>query len=671
MIRFIALAMVVTTVSAGALRGKAECPADTVVATPSALHEVIVTGVGPRKVLRILANGELDISSAMLSEQPSLLGSNDPLGLIRSLPAIATANELSASMSVKGMDNGANHFTTDGIRIVNPLHFFGLYSTFNPAYYKNYRFAADRTDATERNFTGGRLEAESSSVPDTSFTGTVSAGLIESHLGLSTPLVRGKSSFAIGLRQTYLNLVFPGLLKFNTSTLKYGFTDVNAGLRWQPTASDIFAANFFFSRDGMTLNLDKKGEKNGECGWHNLCGGVKWNHDDLQMNFGISSFSNKFYLAEGGRTIDLPSDLSECTLSIEKPLGAFTVESDFILRHSSGQYNRENKETRVHGASDAVEMNIAASWNHSLSKTVTAALGLRISLYHCGSYNTIVPLPRVNLKWKTPAGVSVYASYGRLIQYEKLVEETTASLPADFRINADRRFRPQESNSFDIGAEGRIAPLGIDYSLGVYYRLIRHAGEFHGSLLNLAGGSYNPLNDYLDGHGYSCGVSVMLMRQFGKLRGRAGYNLGKTRLRFDKLGPEYFPSAHDRLHDFNISLSYEPVRGLTFVASFTHATGLPYTRTKYGYMIGDNLICEYYPHNSSRLPAYNRLDLSASYKFKKRGKIGHSINISLYNTLFNKNILFYYTSYSDDNGIQNRSSYLESMIPSLTYTITF
>ena len=163
----------------------------------------------------------------------------------------------------------------------------------------------------------------------------------------------------------------------------------------------------------------------------------------------------------------------------------------------------------------------------------------------------------------------------------------------------------------------------------------------------------------------------MLMRQFGKFRGRAGYNLGKARLKFDKLGNDYFPSAHDRLHDLNASLSYEPAMGLTFVASFTHATGLPYTRTKYGYMIGDNLICEYYPHNSSRLPAYNRLDVSAAYKFKKRGRTEHAINISLYNALFNKNILFYYTTYTEDKGIQNRSSYLETVIPSITYTLTF
>lgn len=668
--RYIAKAMIATIISAGALCANAEIPADTV-SSPSELQEIVVTSTGPRKVLRIRSDGGLDISSAMLSEQFSTFGSNDPLSLIRSLPAVATANELSATLSIKGMDNGANYFSADGARIVNPLHLFGIYSTFNPAFYKNYRFAADRFDATEQNFTGGRLQADSGQLPDSALAGTVAVGLIESHFALSAPISKGKSSFALGLRQTYLNLIFPQLLKFNNSTLNYDFTDANASLRWMASQSHILGFNFFLSRDALGMSLDKMGEKNGDCGWMNICGAINWNNNDLHVNLGISRFNNKFRLIEGGHAIDAPSHLLQSTLSAEKPFGDFVVESDFTLRHVSGQYNRESGVQRPFGESDALEFNIAASWKHKFWQRLSTSLGLRLATYHCGSYNTVVPLPRAGLKLELMPEMSLYASYSRLFQFEKLVDESSASLPADFRINADSRFKPQQSHSFDIGAEGRITQWGIDYSLGAYYRLVRHAGEFHGSLLNLSGSSYNPLNDYLDGHGYTCGLSVMLMRQFGKLRGRIGYTLGKARLKFDRLADWYFPSAHDRLHDLNASLAWEPVSRLTFVASFTHATGLPFTRAKYGYIIDNNLICEYYPHNSSRLPAYNRLDLAATYKFKKCGKIEHAINVSLYNALCNKNILFYFTTFSEADGIENQSSYLKSVIPSISYTLTF
>lgn len=148
--RYIAKAMIATIISAGALCANAEIPADTV-SSPSELQEIVVTSTGPRKVLRIRSDGGLDISSAMLSEQFSTFGSNDPLSLIRSLPAVATANELSATLSIKGMDNGANYFSADGARIVNPLHLFGIYSTFNPAFIKT--TASLPTVSTPRNKT--------------------------------------------------------------------------------------------------------------------------------------------------------------------------------------------------------------------------------------------------------------------------------------------------------------------------------------------------------------------------------------------------------------------------------------------------------------------------------------------------------------------------------------
>lgn len=670
MLRFMATAMVLTMVSAGALRCRAEAPADTVVAAAS-LQEITVSAVGPRKLVRILDGGDLRIYSDWLSEQVTPFGSNDPLGLIRSLPSVSTANELSASLSVKGMDNGANYFSTDGVRVVNLLHLFGLYSTFNPAYYKSYRFASGRFPATCPNFTGGLMEAESGWMPDTVVSGTIAVGLIESHLAVSAPVVKGVSSFSAGIRQTYLHLLYPGLLKFRDSNLNYSFTDANFGFRWLPDPVSLLSVNLFFSRDILNMELDHRGEKDGSCGWKNICGGIGWTRGDMNVNLGVSYFNNSFVLAEGGRTIDLPSSVLQGTLSAEKPFGEFLLESDLNFRHCSGQYNRANPGAEAPEGSDAVEWNAVATWKHQFFSRLSVEAGLRLAVYHCGCYNLVAPLPRVGLKWNVVRGMSLYASFGRLMQFEKLVEETTSSLPADFRINAGRRFRPQEVYSVEIGAEGRIAALGLDYSAGLYFRRVRHASEFRGSLLNLAGKDYDPLSDLIDGKGYSCGVSVMLMRQFGRVRGRAGYNLGKSRLKFDEFGPKYFQSAHDRLHDLNLSLSWEPIDRLTFVASFTHATGLPYTRTKYGYMIGDNLICEYYPHNSSRLPAYNRLDLAVNYKFRKRGRVGHALNLSVYNALCNKNIIFYHTTYSEEHGIRNRSSYLKTMIPTVTYTLTF
>ncbi len=667
MSRIIGIAIAVATTSVWSICLRAETPADTV-ATADVLQELTVTQMAPRRLLKV-TDGEMNISAAQFSEFTSVLGSNDMLGLLRSLPAVATSNELSASLSVRGMDNGANYFSTDGVRIINPLHLLGLYSTFIPAYYRAYSFASGRFDATQPNFTGGSLRAFSGAEVDTVFHGSVTAGLLESHIGVRTPLMKGKTSLSFGVRQTYLNQIYPNLLKFNGSSLRYSFTDANLGFRWQPTVANLIGVNFFYSRDNIDLIFDEGGEKNGTCSWQNFCGGIEWIHDLWHTNLGVSHFDNKFQLAEGGRLIDIPSSLTQVTLSARRPLGNFLLESDLNYRHASGQSNRAAANVPRAGESDAVEWNVAGKWRRTLFERLTVDVGLRVAVYHCGTFNRMESMPRLDLSWRFLRSICFYASYGRLIQFDKLVEESAASLPADFRINADGRFRPQNVNTLEAGFEGKILPLSVDFSLGGYWRFIRHAAEFNGSFVNLAGNSYNPLNDLLDGRGYSCGVSVMLMRQFGRVRGRAGYTLGKSRLKFAELGDHYFPSAHDRLHDLNASLTWEPVIGLTFTTTFTHATGLPFTKAKYGYMIGDNLICEYYPHNSSRLPDYNRLDLSVNYKFGK-GKLRHQINLSLYNALASDNVLFYYSAYKADHGIVNRSPAMDIIIPSVSYTVT-
>ena len=88
-------------------------------------------------------------------------------------------------------------------------------------------------------------------------------------------------------------------------------------------------------------------------------------------------------------------------------------------------------------------------------------------------------------------------------------------------------------------------------------------------------------------------------------------------------------------------------------------------------MIGENLICEYYPHNSSRLPAYNRMDLSASYTFRSGRRLRHTLTCAVYNALGNNNVLFIYTSYNLSDGISQRRSVMKSVIPSISYSLQF
>lgn len=624
------------------------------------LQELTVTARGGIPPLSMTSDGSLSIAAAALSGQPSFMASNDPVALIRTLPAVATPNDLQATLCVRGAPTGSNLFTSDGIRVINPIHMLGLYSAFNPDYYKSFAFRADRIPATEMNLTGALISASSPMMPDSILSATLCIGLIESHGAIRTPLRKWKSSIAFGFRQSYLNLLFPKILTLGSSTLKYDFTDINASLTLRPDADDILRLDFFANRDAMTsVTLsDREGDKDGRFGWSNLSAGALWLHKGMTTSISFAGYRNKFMLQEGSTSINLPSSMTQTSLRWMLPISRFTIESDLSYRHASGRH-------------DSFEASVAGEWRRDfLSGRLGLEAGLRLSFYHSSGLTQLHPLPRLSARFTVAQPLTIFAVYGRYARFDRLVELTSGGLPADFWACADHSLPPETAESVSAGCSGLIPHIFVSYIVEGYWRRMGHLAEYDGSLINMANPQYDPRQDLVFGNGYSAGISVALMRQFGKISGRIGYNYGVSRVKIPRFGADYIPTSHDRPHDFNINLKWEIIPALSISATFTHATGTPYTRAKYGYLIGENLICEYYPHNSSRLPSYNRLDLGASYTLRGRKGLSHIFSLSVYNATASRNVLFMFTSFSTDKGIEQRRSVMKAVIPSISYTIS-
>ncbi len=665
----IRFALTLTTLTSLPLPALCDTPADSVGKNFS-LSEVVVKAVGPRRVLRPDAlTGAMQLDGSMLGELPTAFATPDPIAFVRTLPAVATTNDLQAAVAVRGSGPGDNYFTADGARVVNPMHMLGLFSAYNPAFFRSYSFTPGRISAVRPSAAAGVFEAESLAEPDSVLSGSVTAGLIESHGALAIPLRRGRTALAIGARRTYLDLLFPHLLTLGSSSLDYGFTDLNLSVISKLADDNRLRATVYANRDRMNAVNRKNGAKDGRFGWSNLAAAVTWQRGKVDSRLSFTRYENSFELSEGGRLLDLPSSLTAVSAMASMPLGHhWQIETDVTLRHSSGQHNRALT-TAAGRSRRAFEWSAGASYTLRHRSMILEA-GLRAALYNCNGYTTIVPMPRVNVAWELPHGITPFAAYTRTASFERLIQESTGGLPADFTTCADGTVKPLDTHSFEAGVSGTIPGVRVSCMLEGYCKLMDNCGEFAGSLIDLTNGSYNPLSDYHTGHGYAAGLSVTLMRQFGRVRGRVSYNLGTSRVHIPAISAEWFATSYDRLHDLTASVTWEPLRGLTVSASFTHATGLPYTRAKYGYIVGDNLICEYFAHNSSRLPAYNRLDAGAAYTLQ-HGRLTHTFRASVYNALGSENVLFVYTSYSIADGISQRRSVMKTVIPTLSYTIQF
>lgn len=636
------------------------------------LREVTVVAIGAVKAVSQKDDGSAVVSRKGLSDAPSFMGSRDAVVVLRSMPAVATNNDLQATMHVKGGANGSNSYFADGMRVTNPLHMLGFYSAFNPAFFDTYDFRAGYLSADSPSGSGAMLEAKTTDRVLHSPYADASLGLIESHFAAGMPVAPNRLSLSIGGRMAYPSKIFPNLLELGTSSLKYGFWDMNLSLKSQVTANDMLLFAAFADRDNMDVANRYQGAKDGSFRWSNLAAGVAWHHGDKTLRVYWSQYRNKLFLDQGGRQLDLPSGLDQATVSWEMPLTCgWRIEVDVNSRRTLGQQNKALTKRNGVAARNAADVNAGAVWYHDFADRFRIEGGLRVSYYHTSGYNALVPQPRLLALWRFSGAHSLAFSYQRLVRFDRLIETSAGGLPSDFWTTASSQVRPDDVHAIELSLNGRIPWIGGSYRVEIYGKRLLHANDYAGSVLDLLSPSFDGSAQIVDASGWAEGVSVSLMRQFGRLRGRVGYNLGRTTLKSHRFGDKSYSAPYDRLHDLNISLTWQPLRWMQLSASYVYATGLPYTKAKYGYMIGENLICEYYPHNSSRLPHYNRLDLSASWHHTNRHGLRQEVAVSVYNVLGSHNVLFQYQDYSVSGGIINKSSVMNMVLPSITYSISF
>ncbi|HSZ26222.1 MAG TPA: hypothetical protein VK766_10900, partial [Cytophagaceae bacterium] len=140
-------------------------------------------------------------------------------------------------------------------------------------------------------------------------------------------------------------------------------------------------------------------------------------------------------------------------------------------------------------------------------------------------------------------------------------------------------------------------------------------------------------------------------------------------------------ASYDRRNNFNIVGSYDVNERLNISANWVYGSGRPITLPDQKYQFGNNYPVYIPERNNYRIPAYDRLDISATiYRKKKVGRKNESsLNFSIYNVYARKNAFtVYVTDQKDANGnsLNNGQKeivklYLFTIVPSVTYNFKF
>ena len=182
------------------------------------------------------------------------------------------------------------------------------------------------------------------------------------------------------------------------------------------------------------------------------------------------------------------------------------------------------------------------------------------------------------------------------------------------------------------------------------------------------------------GNGESYGIEFFIKKRLGKTTGWVGYTLSKTDRFFDKLNNgELFPAKYDRTHDISFTASHELNDQWVISAVFVYATGNTLTPVKDRYVFDGNFYSQYGERNSYRMPAYHRMDVSATYsRNKPNKKFNSSWNFSIYNLYNRANPYFIYFDVEGEGSLNEGDFQAQAyqislfpILPSITWNFNF
>ena len=581
---------------------------------------------------------------------PMLLGSADPLGFAHYLPSMSARSELDAGIHIQGNDQGHNLVSSGGVPLYGVSHLLGIFSVFNPSHYGHMRYA---TQSPERNRLGGTIDMELPQSLPSAVGGEVSAGLLSAQGTLRVPL-GPKGGVAVSARRSYINLLFGRFLSIEGNPIRYGFTDVNITAQWQPGAHDRLWLDAYWGNDSMK-GVSPMYDVDGNGQWGNAMAALHWEH----RADGDSRWHHTLYATGYGTRMDakwtdlhavLPSSLVSGGYHGRWMRGRWSAALESIV-HVARPQNPE-----VSGGSyQFPPQPRQLGWENTLLARYTlplgplqADLGLKGSLFLDPEARLHAGLdPDVALQADLHRGGCLEARVGLQHQYLFQTGMTDLGFPLEFWFLAGQLSPPQLSLSHSLSYRLDFLEGMFSLSAEAYYRLLWNQVEYRGSLLDMMNGSYRLDTALLRGRGRAFGLNLSLHKSAGALTGWISYAWGRSLRSFDNPAyPAEYPAAHERIHELDAVLSWAVGRW-SFGGTLVAASGTPYTAPDYLYLVGQQLVAQYGPHNGRRMRPYFRIDLSVNFFFHRGPRLENGLNLSLYNASGYPNELYYRLYYKE------------------------
>jgi len=634
--------------------------------------------------IRDIQMGIEKINMKMLKQIPMAMGEADLLKSSLLLPGVQTTGEASGGFNIRGGSVDQNMILFDGAPVINPSHFFGFFSAFNPdiiqdvVLYKSgipAKFGGRVSSVMDIKLKEGSTERINISGGMSPFTGK---------LMVEGPLQKKKSSFILSGRTTYSDWILGLLNNVRLQKSSAAFNDIQGLLTLSAGERNRISISGYLSNDIFDYF-----EENA-ISYSNFTSTVKWDHifsSKLSSkvsgiisnyNYGITSKqtpenSNSLdyklyqrilrtdfiYIPHEKHKLEFGLDVTDYSLSpgIQNPVGIFsetlpkTLDKEQAVE-SSLYFSDEFEYSSRLVLSGGLRFNLftsfgpetrfiygtgAARTTENISDTVYYGKGDILKVYPGLEF-------RFSSRFIVTPDLSVKAGIQRNFQYLNMISNTISMSPTDIWKLSDNYIKPQRGDQFSIGIYKNFSRNAVELSAEMYYKNLKDILEYKGGALLL-------MNEHLEteilaGKGKAYGIEVMLKKQTGKLSGWISYTFSRSLIKVDgeyegeKINDgKYFPANYDKPHDLKIVGNLRLLRRLNLTSNIIYNTGRPVTYPAGFYNFYNVSRVYYSERNEFRIPDYLRFDFSATlYGNLKARKLNHSsLSLTVYNLTGRKN----------------------------------
>ena len=591
------------------------------------LPEVVVNG-DLNSPLLTTQTGKRSFSNKDIKTEFSLMSSPDVVKTLQRVSGVAEGQELASGLYVHGGNGDENLFLIDGTPLYNTNHALGLFSSFNADVVKNVDFYKSGFPARY----GGRL----SSVVDVRtedgnlnhFHGSYRIGLLDASLQFEGPIVKGKTSYNIGMRRSWLDLFSRPLTKAFSEkddklAIGYYFMDLNAKVTHHFSNRSKIDLSIYHGKDCWDVKQDLDDSKADDyqmgysynkeltktkLDWGNFNVAFNWNYlfsPKLFANFTAVYTHNrsKLYSLDDDRNIypqvnkeTVWSHLEHGYTSTIHDVGyrmafdyrphphhhirfghdytwhLFRPQTSMQLDYS-GDGTEEMDTIRVNSSNRHVahEWSAYAEDEIYICRKWSVDAGFNTSLFHISGKNFWNIDPRFALKYQLNNEVSLKASFTQMTQYVHKISNSYLDLPTDYWVPTTASLKPMRSYQIAAGVYAQPGGHWI-LSLEGYYKLSRHLLQYS-SWVGIEPPAAHWDSEVMDGKGLFYGLEMDATYRTHHLTLNGSYTLSWNKRKYEDFYPDWYYDKFDNRHKLNLSLRYAFNKKVSCFAVWNYHTG--------------------------------------------------------------------------------------------------